>query len=116
VTHWFNAGAFTNPAQVETVGQTDFTPLGQKPSQGAYGPAFHRGDVSVQKFFFLTEKTNLEFRAEAFNLTNTPNFGPPGTLTPTSSSFASITTTRDNPSDARELQFALKLNFGVARQ
>jgi Carboxypeptidase regulatory-like domain/TonB dependent receptor/TonB-dependent Receptor Plug Domain len=116
VTHWFNAGAFTNPPQVETVGQTDYTPLGQKPSQGAYGPAFHRGDVSVQKFFSLTEKTNLEFRAEAFNLTNTPNFGPPGTLTPTSSSFASITTTRDNPSDARELQFALKLNFGVARQ
>jgi hypothetical protein len=112
VTHWFNAAAFSNPPQVITVGQTDLAPLGQRPSQGTYGPSFHRGDIGVQKLFRLSEQTNLEFRAEAFNITNTPNFGPPGTLTPTNSAFASITTTRDSPSDARELQFALKLNFG----
>ena len=112
VTHWFNAAAFSNPPQVTSVGQTDFAPLGQKPSQGTYGPSFHRGDIGVQKLFHTSEQTNLEFRAEAFNITNTPNFGPPGTLTPTNSAFASITTTRDSPSDARELQFALKFNFG----
>jgi len=58
----------------------------------------------------------LEFRAEAFNITNHPNFGQPGTLTPNSSTFASITTTRDSPTDARELQFALKYFFGNGGQ
>lgn len=69
----------------------------------------------IQKIFHTSEETNLEFRLEAFNLTNTPSFGPPGSLNPTSSAFASITTTRDNPSDARELQFALKFHFGVSQ-
>ena len=115
VAHWFNAAAFSNPPSVTTVGQTDFAPLGQKPSQGTYGPSFHRGDIGIQKLFHTSEQTNLEFRAEAFNITNTPNFGPPGSLTPTNSAFASITTTRDNPSDARELQFALKFNFGTSQ-
>jgi hypothetical protein len=116
VTRWFNSAAFSNPAPVATVGQTTFAPLGGSASQGTYGPSFHRGDIGVQKLFHTSESTNLEFRAEAFNITNTPSFGPPGTLTPTNSSFASITTTRDSPSDARELQFALKFNFGVSQR
>jgi len=116
VSHWFNAAGFSTPQAVATVGQTDFSPLGQSPSQGAYGPSFHRGDVGIQKIFHTSKTTNLEFRAEAFNLTNTPSFGPPGNLNPSSSAFASITTTRDSPNDARELQFALKFNFGVSKQ
>jgi hypothetical protein len=55
----------------------------------------------------LVEGTRLEIRAEAFNVTNTPNFSEPGTLTVTSpSTFASITSTRDN---SRQLQFAAKI-------
>lgn len=117
VTHWFNKNAFSNPAPVMTVGQTNFAPLGSSPGQG-FGPSFHRGDVGVQKLFQLPgeRKNELEIRAEAFNITNTPNFGQPGTLTPSSASFASITTTRDNPSDAREYQFAIKYLFGDGHQ
>jgi hypothetical protein len=37
-------------------------------------------------------------------------------LTPNNSAFASITSTRDSPSDARELQFALKYCFGKGDQ
>ena len=116
VKHWFNAAAFSNAPQVTTVGQTNFAPLGQSPSQGTYGPAFHRGDIGIHKLFHISEQTNLEFRTELFNITNTPNFGTPGTLTPTSSAFSSITTTRDQPNDAREIQFALELNFGGGSQ
>lgn len=115
IKHWFNAAAFSNPPQVATVGQTDFAPLGQSPSQGTYGPSFHRGDIGIQKLFHISEQTNLEFRAAFFNITNTPNFAAPGTLTPTSSAFASITSTRDSPDDPREIQFALKLNFGTSQ-
>lgn len=111
IAHWFNAAAFANPAPAVTVGQMDFSPFGSKPGQG-FGPAFHRGDLGVQKLFRLPSSNTIEFRAEAFNITNTPNFGQPGTLTPSSNAFASITYTRDNPSDAREFQFAIKYNFG----
>lgn len=51
---------------------------------------------------------NLEFRAEAYNLTNTPAFGYPNTSV-TSSAFGLVTLTQTN--DPRLLQLALKLNF-----
>jgi len=58
------------------------------------------------------QETSFEFRAGVFNLTNTPNFGQPGNLTFTNTNtFASISTTRDNPNDPRELQFSLKYYF-----
>ncbi|HXS11583.1 MAG TPA: carboxypeptidase regulatory-like domain-containing protein [Acidobacteriaceae bacterium] len=115
LTHWFNSAAFSNPYAATTIGQTDFTPLGSQPGQG-FGPVFHRGDLGVEKLFHLSEQNVFEFRAEAFNITNTPNFGQPGTLTPNNSSFASINGTRDAPSDAREFQFALKYFFGNGKQ
>lgn len=37
------------------------------------------------------------------------------TLTPNNASFASITSTRDNPNDPRSFQFAAKLYFGQSR-
>ena len=72
VNHWINSGAFSDPSSsVTTPEDTDFTPLGAHPGQ-AYGPAFHRGDLGVQKVFSLPGPNALEFRAEAFNITNTP--------------------------------------------
>lgn len=115
VTHWFNSAAWSNPAPDATIGQTNFSPFGSKPEQ-AFGPAFHRGDLGVEKLFHLPGENVLEFRAESFNVTNHPNFGQPGTLTPNNSSFAVITSTRDSPTDARELQFALKYFFGNGGQ
>ena len=77
---------------------------------------FHRGDLGVEKLFHLKGENVFQFRAESFNITNHPNFGQPGTLSPTNAAFASITGTRDSPSDARELQFALKYFFGAGGQ
>jgi hypothetical protein len=84
--------------------------------QQARGPSFGNLDSSVFKYFNFTETVRLQFRAEAFNTTNTPQFGQPATgtlnfLTATSTNsngFSSITTTRNNP---RLIQLALKLFF-----
>jgi hypothetical protein len=99
---FLNPAAFANPA----VGN-----LGGAPAQ-VFGPAFRRLDLSVFRRFTLSEGRYFEFRAESFNLTNTPNFAQPGSLNFTSpTTFAQISATRDNPNDPRELQFSLKLYF-----
>lgn len=77
------------------------------------GPGFVNTDFSVTKNTKITEKFNLQFRAEAFDLLNHPNFGNP-VLTETSGSFGKILSTRFPTGDfgsARQMQFALKLMF-----
>lgn len=111
VAHWANAAAFANPAPATAIGQSSYAPLGGAPTQ-LIGPPFHRGDVTLAKSWRATEKTRIEFRADVFNLTNTPNFSQPGSLNfGTPKTFASITSTRDSPDDAREIQLALKFYF-----
>lgn len=73
------------------------------------GPRFFNLDASLFKTFPITEHYKLQFRAEAFNLTNTPQFEPPsGSVT--SATFGVITSTI-TPAHAREIQFALRLSF-----
>jgi hypothetical protein len=108
VNHFLNAAAFTNPISVARIGQTDVSPLGGSATQVS-GPPFRRLDLSFFKQFKTSESTYVEFRAEAFNLTNTPNFSNPSSLNfLDTTSFGRITSTRDNPNDPRELQFGLK--------
>jgi len=122
VNQWINPSAFHDAPEATTIGQTDYSPLGGAPMQ-FYGPGFHRFDFSLFKEFRTTEKTQLEFRAEFFNLTNHPNFSPPGFsgngVVPapgsldydTPSTFGAINSTRDGQNDQREIQFALKFYF-----
>lgn len=121
VDHWLNPAAFASPPVATTVGQADYSPLGGAPSQ-FYGPGYHRLDFSLFKDFPVNERMRFEFRAEIFNLTNTPSFSPPGfggngvsaapgSLDYTSDSFGKITSTRDGQNDQREIQFALKFYF-----
>ena len=108
VNAYYNAAAFANPPSATTVGQSDRTPLGGSPTQ-VRGPGFHRLDFSLFKNFKTSERTRVEFRAEFFNLTNTPQFSMPGNLNFLSpSTFSKITSTRDKPNDPREIQLALK--------
>jgi hypothetical protein len=60
--------------------------------------------------FAIRESTKLEFRAEAFNIFNTPIFGVPGVNKTTPTTFGQVTTlaTGNNP---RQLQLSLKLLF-----
>jgi hypothetical protein len=108
VQQFYNPAAFRDPPVVTQVGQTDYSPLGGGNTQVS-GPGIHRFDFSLFKAFPVTERMRVEFRAESFNLTNTPAFAQPGSLNfVNTANFARITSTRDNPNDPRELQFALK--------
>jgi len=71
-------------------------------------PPLRQLDFSLFKQFRLTERFMLEFRTEAFNLTNTPNFGIPQAALG-ASNFGTISDTAN--AQARQLQFALKLLF-----
>jgi len=67
----------------------------------------------VTKNTKITERFNLQFRAELFDLFNHPNFGNP-VLTTTSAAFGQIQSTRFPTGDfgsSRQVQFALKLQF-----
>jgi hypothetical protein len=79
------------------------------------GPGFVNTDFSVIKNTKLTEKLNLQFRGEMFDIFNHPNFGNPAlTFSPTSTTFGKITSTRFPTGDfgsSRQIQFALKLIF-----
>jgi carboxypeptidase family protein len=77
------------------------------------GPGFVNTDFSVTKNTKITERFNLQFRSEMFDLFNHPNFGNP-VLTVTSGSFGRIQSTRFPTGDfgsSRQIQFALKLLF-----
>ena len=65
-------------------------------------------DLSIFKRFVVTERMNVEFRAESFNMTNTPWFGGPN-LTVGGAAFGTVTPAQAN--DPRNIQFALRLAF-----
>jgi len=77
------------------------------------GPDQQNADISVVKYFPLTERSKLEFRSEFFNAFNHTSFANP--VAPNtnfavleSGSFGQIVATSTGP---RVIQFALKLNF-----
>jgi len=70
------------------------------------GPGLFDIDTSLQKEFSLYESMKLQFRFDAFDLLNRPNFNLPGRIFG-ASNFGVI----QNAQDPRELQFALKLMF-----
>ena len=103
--HYYNPAAFTDPPVATSIGTSDFAPLGGSNTQ-VNGPGFRDLDFSIFKEFKVTETTRLQFRAESFNLTNTPSFNlPSNTNYRDTVNFGESTSTRSNP---REIQFALK--------
>jgi len=90
------------------------------------GPGFFNLDLSLVRDFNLGERFKLQFRAEAYGLTNTPNFANPG-ATVSNAKFANGAVTSYGGYDIisgtsnsswspysgadREFRFALKLVF-----
>jgi hypothetical protein len=103
-----NAGAKT-VAQWINVSAFQLAPYGTFGNAGRnnlIGPGLTNLDLSLARNFQLVERFSLQFRAEAFNLANHPQFdlpsqtfGVPG--------FGSITSAEA----PRQIQFALKLRF-----
>src|ERR1035438_10906565 len=71
---WFNPAAFSQPGQVTNAKGTPLTKFGDLARRAGRGPGTNNLDFSVFRSFALRERVNLQFRAEAFNLTNTPAF------------------------------------------
>lgn len=97
VAQWFNTAAFTQAGQF-AVGNSSRNPV--------RGPGLQNADLMIGKTFRLTERLSFEFRAEAFNVSNTPPFNDPsGSFG--SAAFGTITSA-GNP---RDFEFAGKLRF-----
>ncbi|HSU31461.1 MAG TPA: TonB-dependent receptor [Bryobacteraceae bacterium] len=95
---WLNPSAFATPPPY-TYGTLGRNALRTESTKNL--------DLSIFRRFPVTESAGFEFRAESFNLTNTPIFGTPNS-TLGNPNFGIITSTRNTP---RELQFALKFEF-----
>jgi len=71
-----------------------------------YGPGKFNLDFSLHRDFHPTEHTQLQFRAESFNLTNKPAFGNPGAALG-SPAFGVIS----SAGLPRNIQLAVKISF-----
>ncbi|MGH9326274.1 MAG: hypothetical protein ACRD2B_06245 [Terriglobia bacterium] len=81
------------------------------------GPGFFNIDASLARDFTIKERFKLEFRVEAYGLTNTPQFANPSANV-SGASFSNGTVTALNGYDTisaatgqRQVRFALKLSF-----
>lgn len=113
---YFDSTAFSTPSKVNGLY-----------SQGNFGRnilralALNQADVAFGRTFQFTEHANLRFRAEAFNITNRPNFGSYGLTYTSASTFGVPTATLNNAlgglnsiyqlGGSRSLQMSLRLGF-----
>jgi hypothetical protein len=94
---WFDTGAFTQAAPF-TLGSSSRNPV--------RGPSYQTADLMLGKSFRAGERWSAEFRAEAFNVTNTPPLGQPNGSFGTAA-FGSITTALD----PRVFELVAKIHF-----
>lgn len=97
INRWFDTAAFVRPAQY-TFGNSGRNIL--------RGPITNTLDFGLVKNFPFAERHNVQFRGEFFSVTNTPNFGLPGSTVGTAA-FGVITSATAN----RNVQFGLKYSF-----
>jgi hypothetical protein len=100
-----NVGLFTFPlfGGPGNVGRNSF-----------YGPAYKNFDMVIAKTTKITERINLEFRSEYYNVFNHPNFSQPDNFINDGSFFGQSSGEvgrNDGTTGARQLQFGMKLHF-----
>jgi hypothetical protein len=108
---YLNGNAFVDPP---------FGTFGDLGRNAIFGPSFFNWDFAITKNTRITEKTNLQLRAEFFNVLNHPNFALPNFfVSPGSPQQGLITQTPDqaqtNPGlgggGPRVIQLAAKFTF-----
>ncbi len=110
-------GASENAYWFQTT-NSDGTPIFTAPAKGTFvtqqgirdlihGPGFDNWNLGLFKKFAVNERMGFQFRAEAFNAFNHPNWNGPS-YDPTSASFGKIT---GKNNDVRNLQLSLRFYF-----
>lgn len=95
---WFDTSAFAVP-QANTFGTAGNNFL--------LGPGLFNLDLSIFKQFVIVEGKRIEFRAEAFNFTNTPGFQVPNAVIGSAQAGRITALANEN----RSIQFGLKFLF-----
>ncbi len=99
VNQWFNTSCFVDNLTPDTYGNAGVNPL--------YTDGLQQLDSSLFKTFNITERINVQFRADAFNTFNHPNFSAPDAYVGDPSMGQIFSTSVDN----RRMQFGLRLLF-----
>lgn len=119
---FFNPAAFKVPGTVPSNTGTPIQLFGDAARRVARGPGSRNADFSVFKNTKVTERAMLQFRAEFFNLTNTPTFFLPAANSPTltcigpsggacNANNVSFGKLSSGTATGRQIQFGLKLYF-----
>jgi Carboxypeptidase regulatory-like domain/TonB dependent receptor len=116
--NWYNPCAFADPPLASSVtspitGAANILPYLGSPRSQISGPGYERIDMTLTKNFPIVESEYLQFRADVFNLFNTPTWGVPSN-TSTSSLGGMITGNAflgNYTPDPRFFQLALKYYF-----
>ena len=98
----FNPAAFKQSAAFTPRTNAWFYP-------GITGPGYKNLDLTLAKFFRVTERFKLEFKMEAYNVSNTFEGADPS-LTVTSSTFGRVLSQQSGIT-GRQFQYNLKLHF-----
>jgi hypothetical protein len=109
--NWLSPAAFQPDAVIPLSNGApgDATGLGNVSRNCVIGPPQKNLDFTATKFFKITERQNLRFEAEFFNIFNHPSFANPSAVDIESpSSFTQITSVVGTP---RLIQFSLKYSF-----
>ncbi|HMD83656.1 MAG TPA: carboxypeptidase regulatory-like domain-containing protein [Terriglobia bacterium] len=105
---WFATNCFTSaPLQADNAANPPLFLFGNSGRNILSGPGLNDFDFLAMKRFKLGERFTFEFRAEMYNLFNTPNYAYPHTNVD-SNAFGVISSTNG---PARDIQFGLKLSF-----
>jgi hypothetical protein len=100
-------GTFLNRSAFSTV----TTGFGSLERNGLRSPSTRVLNIGLLKNFGVTERAKIQFRAEAFNVFNTLEFGSPNNDFNNTNSFNGFGTIRGTSLQNRQLQFALRLEF-----
>lgn len=106
VSEWFNTSCFTENA-LKSALQAGTPTFGNSGRNILYGPGLNTWDFVLFRNLPITERANLEFRAEAYNLFNHANFNHPNASLASPSTFGTIT----GAGAPREIQFAARITF-----
>ncbi len=93
--NWFDPASFGQPAGCPKTGACPIaygSVLGNVARNAYYGPGYIQDNLSVFKTFAIWESVSLETRADAFQLSNSPQFASPQNSI-TSTTFGKVTST-----------------------